>query len=132
MRCPTCGSPDVYRSKRAWFERIFNWLFWYHQRPYRCSVCMTRHWMRLEPSVWRHTFRSRAFKMLRAWGFYFGALVLAVIIAWSMNYIQQQTQQGNPLIDAAMDQEMMNRLDQSDLSEEQKQKAREFFKEYRK
>lgn len=128
MQCPRCGSPEVYRSKRALFERVFNSLFWYHQRPYRCALCMTRYWVRLEPRVWRHTLRMRVHKALRAWGLYIGALLLTAIIAWTMNFIQKKSQEGNPLIDAAVNQEMLKQLDKTDLTDEQKEQAEDFFK----
>ena len=131
MRCPTCGSTDVYRSKRRSFERIFNWMFWYHQRPYRCTTCMTRYWSKLDSRVWRHTLKTRAVRAARAWGLYFGALVLAALVAWTMIFIQQQAQQDNILIDTAMQQEMRKRLDETDLSADQKEKAQEFFKKYK-
>ena len=131
MRCPTCGSTEVYRSKRRAFERAFNWVFWYQQRPYRCATCMTRYWKKLEPRVWRRTLRVRGAKLLRAWGLYFGALVLAALVAWTMIYVQQQSLKDNLLIDTAIEQEMIKRLDETDLNSDQKERAREFFNENR-
>ncbi|MBM3262779.1 MAG: hypothetical protein FJY97_05050 [candidate division Zixibacteria bacterium] len=99
MQCPTCGSTDVYRSKRDWFERIFNGLFWYHQRPYRCGYGMTRYWVRLEPRVWRHAFKLRLHKLVLGWGFYIGGLMLAIVVAWVLNFIQHNSQQAvNPFL----------------------------------
>ena len=73
MRCPTCGSPEVYRSKQRAFKRMFNWVFWYKQRPYRCATCMTRYWTKLEPRAWRHTLKLRASRLARTWGLYLSA-----------------------------------------------------------
>ena len=91
MRCPTCGSSDVYGARRDWFEKIFNGIFWYQRRPYRCAHCMTRYWMSLEARVWRHTFRLRAHKWFGEWGFYFGALILTLIVGWSLNLLQSKS-----------------------------------------
>lgn len=100
MQCPTCGSTDVYRSKRDWFERVFNGLFWYHQRPFRCATCMTRYWIRLEPRVWRHAFKLRVNKLARAWGIYAGAFVLTILIAWILNVLHQKSQEAlNPMLE---------------------------------
>lgn len=100
MRCPVCGSTDVYRSKRDWFERVFNGLFWYHQRPFRCATCMTRYWIRLEPRVWRHAFKLRMSKMIRAWGIYAGAFILTILIAWILNLLHEKSQVAlNPMLE---------------------------------
>lgn len=111
MRCPTCSSSEVYRSKRDWFEKVCNGIFWYQQRPYRCAHCMTRYWVRLEPRVWRHTFKLRAHKWFRAWGFYFGALLLTLIVAWSLNFLQSKTQSASALIDSAINQKIKDRVE---------------------
>lgn len=118
MRCPTCGSTDIYRSKRDWFERLFNWLFWYHQRPYRCGYCMTRYWVRLEPRVWRHAFKLRFHKLIRGWGFYMGALLLVIIVAWTLNMIHQRSQEAvSPFLQNMVRENLNQKLD--NLSKDQ-------------
>ncbi len=52
---------------------------------------MTRYWMSLEARVWRHTFRLRAHKWFGEWGFYFGALILTLIVGWSLNLLQSKS-----------------------------------------
>lgn len=123
MRCPTCGSNEVYRSRRDLFERIFNGIFWYQQRPYRCAHCMTRYWMRLEPRVWRHTFRLRAHKWLRAWGFYFGALLLTLVVAWSLNFVQSKTQNADSLLEDVIRSGVRDRVE--NLTPEERRSYRE-------
>ncbi|HCQ00842.1 MAG TPA: hypothetical protein DIT99_09135 [Candidatus Latescibacteria bacterium] len=141
MRCPTCGSSDVNGSRRDWFEKIFNGIFWYQRRPYRCAHCMTRFWMRLEASVWRHTFRLRAHKWFREWGFYFGVLLLTlVVVAWSLNFVQSKAESAGSLIDSAINQGLRDRVENlsseerdsyrkqaEDLSDEQKEQLKKLF-----
>lgn len=89
---------------------------------------MTRHWVRLEPKVWRHTLRTRAMRGLRAWGLYLGALLIAAVVAWSMHYVSRQAQRGgNALIDAAMEQGILKELDDAGLTEEQREEAKKFL-----
>jgi ABC-type transport system involved in cytochrome bd biosynthesis fused ATPase/permease subunit len=84
---------------------------------------MTRYWMRLEPRVWRHAFRLRLHKLLRAWGFYIGALVLVVLIAWSLNFLHQRSQDAlDPLLRAAVRQNLQEQW--KSLTPEQKEQYR--------
>ncbi|MEE2994289.1 MAG: hypothetical protein VX603_14050 [Gemmatimonadota bacterium] len=140
MRCPTCGSSDVDRSRRDWFEKIFNGIFWYQRRPYRCAQCMTRYWMRQEASVWRPTFRLRARNWFREWRFYFGVLLLTLVVAWSLNFVQSKAESAGSLIDSAIKQGLRDRVENlsseerdsyrkqaEDLSDEQKEQLKKLF-----
>jgi hypothetical protein len=140
MHCPTCSSSDVYRSRRDWFEKIFNGIFWFQQRPYRCAHCMTRYWMRLEPRAWRHTFRLRANQWFHAWGFYFATLLLTLVVAWSLNFLQSKSEETGSLIDSAINQRIMERVDNlspderetygkqaEDLTDEQKEQIKKLL-----
>lgn len=130
----------MYRSRRDWFEKIFNGIFWYQRRPYRCALCITRYWMRLEASVWRHTFKLRVHKWFREWGFYFGALLLTLVVAWSLNFVQSKTDNAGSLIDSAITQGLRNRMENlsseerdsyskqaENLSDEQKEQLKKAF-----
>lgn len=93
---------------------------------------MTRFWVRLEPRVWRHTLKTRFRRVIIAWGWYAGALLLAVVVAWAMNYIQRKAQEGNPILDTALRQGVMQKLDKADLTPEQKKAAEAFMKQTQK
>lgn len=97
--------------------------------------------MRLEASVWRHTFRLRAHKWFREWGFYFGVLLLTlVVVAWSLNFVQSKAESAGSLIDSAINQGLRDRVENlsseerdsyrkqaEDLSDEQKEQLKKLF-----
>lgn len=91
MQCPACGSSDVHRSRRRWHERLFNWLLWFHQRPYRCSRCKTRFWVRLTPRAWRRTMGLRFNQMTGRWHWYLGVWLLIVLTAWMVSSVMMVT-----------------------------------------
>ena len=126
MNCPHCGGTDRHRSRRNQFERAFNWLFWYHQRPFRCTKCRTRYWVRLEPRVWRRGLRKEGVKVFRSWGLSLAAMALAALVAWIMSIARHQTLRGT-VFEAALKQELRQRLDETDLSDQLKIKAEQFF-----
>ena len=81
VECPKCGSPDIHRSKRSWMERSLNWVFFYHQRPFHCSTCKNRFWVRLEPHVWRRMMRYEMRLTLRRLKWYLVVFVLAAVVS---------------------------------------------------
>lgn len=93
---------------------------------------MSRFWFRLEPRVWRHTLKTRFRRVVLTWGWYGGALLLAVVVAWVMNLLHQKSQESNPIYDAAMKQGIAKKLDEADLTPEQKKAAEEFMKQNQK
>jgi len=96
--------------------------------------------MSLEARVWRHTFRLRAHKWFGEWGFYFGALILTLIVGWSLNLLQSKSQSAGSLIDSAINQGLRDRVENlsyeerdsygkqvEDLSDEQKEQLKKLF-----
>jgi hypothetical protein len=96
--------------------------------------------MRLEASVWRHTVRLRAHKWFREWGFYFGALLLTLVVTWSLNFVQSKTDNAGSLIDSAINQGLRDWLENlsseerdsyskqaENLSDEQKEQLKKAF-----
>lgn len=85
MTCPACGSTDLYRSRRRWHERLFNWLLWPHQRPYRCSMCRARFWVSRPARAWRYTVSFRLHRMTGRLHWYIGVMLLILLTAWLVN-----------------------------------------------
>ena len=92
------------------------------------------------PSVSRDTFRLRAHKWFREWGFYFGALLLTLVVTWSLNFVQSKTDNAGSLIDSAINQGLRDRVENlsseerdsyskqaENLSDEQKEQLKKAF-----
>ena len=82
VECANCGSSDVYRSRRTLIEHSLNWLFRYHQRPFHCSTCKSRFWVRLEFHVWWRVMRHEILITMKRSKWYAVTILIAVLIAW--------------------------------------------------
>ena len=82
VECANCGSTDVYRSRRSLLERSLNWIFRYHQRPFHCSTCKSRFWVRLDPHVWRRVMRLEIRLTMKRLKWYAVVILIAALIAW--------------------------------------------------
>lgn len=89
IRCPSCGNLELHRSRRRWYERLFNWLFWFHKRPYRCANCQKRFWIRLSPYAWRCTMLLHFRRGIHPWPWYVSALLMSLLVAWVVSAFSQ-------------------------------------------
>jgi hypothetical protein len=82
VTCPSCGSTEVYRSRRTWLEHLFNWLVRFHQRPFYCRTCRTRFWVSLPFGVWRRVMKLELLILYDAARWYLVTLFVALVFAW--------------------------------------------------